>query len=110
MAHVCLEGLTARCIKVIAKGITAAVHTTRRDFPLCLSREPKRLVCLRAQPGTVGPCLEPANTYHRLCWMVEGIVVPVRRLGLTAWGIPYSKQCFELIIAPAGDGFPVVCL
>src|SRR5262249_28310110 len=82
-AYVGLKGIAASRIKVVAKSITAALYTTRRGFPLCLSRESKRLAFLRAQPGTVGPCLKPTNPHHRLCWMVEGIVVPERRLGLT---------------------------
>ena len=55
-----------RRIKVVAKGITAALHTARRGFPLRLGWESKRLACLRAQPGTVGPRLEPAYPHHRL--------------------------------------------
>ena len=64
MAYVSLEGIAVRCIKVVAKGIAATVHTARRGFPLCLGREPKRLVCLRTQLDTVGARLEPANPYH----------------------------------------------
>src|SRR5262245_8057350 len=109
-AYVGFKGITARCIKVVAKSIAAALYTTRRGLPFCLSRESKRLACLCAQPGTIGPRLEPAYPHHRLGQIVESIVVPVRRLGLTAWRIPCSQQCLELIIAHAGDGFPVVCL
>src|SRR4029453_3207834 len=102
--------ITASRVKVVAKGIVPALHTAGRGLPLRLGREPKGLASLRAQPGKVGPCLEPADPHPRLVWIVESIVVPVRRLGLAAWGIPLSKQCFELIVAHAGDGFPVVCL
>jgi len=111
MAYVGFEGITTSRIKGIAKGIAAALHTARRGFLLCLSREPKGLTGLRAQPGTIGPRLEPAAyCYHRLSRVVEGIVVPVCRLSLTVWGILCSKLCFELIIAHAGNGFPVICL
>src|SRR5262245_19059927 len=108
MAYVGLEGIAARCIKVVAKGIAVAWHTARCGLPLRLGRKPKGLAGLCAQPDTVGPRLEPAHPHHRLGWIVEGIVVPVRRLSLTAWGIPLSKQGFELIVAHTSDGFPVV--
>src|SRR5215510_13238467 len=101
MAYVGLEGIATSCIKVVAKGIAATSHTTCRGFPFRLSRQSKCLTDLRTQPGTVGLRLEPAHPHHGLGRMVESIVVPVRWLGLTAWGIRCSKLCFELIIAHA---------
>ena len=53
-------------------------------FPFRLGWQPKRLACLCAQPGTIRLRLEPANPHYRLCRVVEGIVVPVSWLGLTA--------------------------